>query len=85
MHYPASRLVTVHSSKGLLSRSGASCNCHKQASDLEAGRAVECRTTFIDLGYTNELKRDNASSIELAANAILAAAPYSASQSKLLG
>jgi hypothetical protein len=52
---------------------------------LEAGRAVECRTTFIDLGYTNELKRDNASSIEEAANAILAAAPYSASQSKLLG
>ena len=31
-----------------------------RASDVEAGRAAGCRTVFIDLGYTSELKPDNA-------------------------
>jgi D-glycero-D-manno-heptose 1,7-bisphosphate phosphatase len=47
--------------------------------DVEAGRAAGCRTVFIDLGYTAELKPDRASlvvsSIREAADAILAATP----------
>ena len=47
-----------------------------RASDVEAGRAAGCRTVFIDLGYTSELKPDNASfvvtSIEQAVDVILA-------------
>jgi D-glycero-D-manno-heptose 1,7-bisphosphate phosphatase len=50
-----------------------------RASDVEAGRAAGCRTVFIDLGYTNELKPDSASftvsSINQAADVILAARP----------
>ncbi len=30
-----------------------------RAVDVEAGRAAGCRTVFIDLGYTSELKPDN--------------------------
>jgi D-glycero-D-manno-heptose 1,7-bisphosphate phosphatase len=50
-----------------------------RATDVEAGRAVGCRTIFIDLGYTIEPKPDNAwfvvSSIARAADVILAATP----------
>ena len=53
-----------------------------RATDVEAGRAAGCRTVFIDLGYTGELKPDSASfmvsSIRQAADAILAATPASA-------
>jgi D-glycero-D-manno-heptose 1,7-bisphosphate phosphatase len=45
--------------------------------DVEAGRAAGCRTVFIDLGYTAELKPDRpslvVSSIREAADVILAA------------
>jgi D-glycero-D-manno-heptose 1,7-bisphosphate phosphatase len=50
-----------------------------RGSDIEAGRAAGCRTVFIDLGYTSELKPDNASfvvtSIEQAVDVILAGPP----------
>jgi D-glycero-D-manno-heptose 1,7-bisphosphate phosphatase len=50
-----------------------------RASDVEAGRAAGCRTVFIDLGYTGELKPDRpcftVSSIDQAADVILAATP----------
>jgi D-glycero-D-manno-heptose 1,7-bisphosphate phosphatase len=50
-----------------------------RASDIEAGRAAGCRTVFIDLGYTSELKPDSAcftvSSIQQAADVILVATP----------
>jgi D-glycero-D-manno-heptose 1,7-bisphosphate phosphatase len=50
-----------------------------RASDVEAGRAAGCRTVFVDLGYTSELKPDNASfvvtSIEQAVDVILAGSP----------
>jgi D-glycero-D-manno-heptose 1,7-bisphosphate phosphatase len=50
-----------------------------RASDIEAGRAAGCRTVFVDLGYTSELKPDSACftvrSIREAADAILAATP----------
>ena len=50
-----------------------------RATDVEAGRAAGCRTVFIDLGYTGEGKPDRpsftASSIDQAADVILAATP----------
>jgi D-glycero-D-manno-heptose 1,7-bisphosphate phosphatase len=50
-----------------------------RATDVEAGRVAGCRTVFIDLGYTSELKPDSASftvsSINQAADVILAARP----------
>jgi D-glycero-D-manno-heptose 1,7-bisphosphate phosphatase len=48
-----------------------------RGTDVEAGRAAGCRTVFIDIGYTSELKPDSASftvsSIGQAADLILAA------------
>jgi len=50
-----------------------------RATDVEAGRAAGCRTVFIDLGYTSELKPGNACftafSIDQAADIILAHTP----------
>lgn len=50
-----------------------------RGTDVEAGRAVGCRTVFIDLGYTGEPKPDRpsftVSSIAQAADVILAATP----------
>jgi D-glycero-D-manno-heptose 1,7-bisphosphate phosphatase len=47
-----------------------------RATDVEAGRAAGCRTVFVDLGYTSELKPGRASftvsSIGQAADVILA-------------
>jgi len=49
-----------------------------RASDIDAGRAAGCKTVFIDLGYTNERRPDNATfavhTIGEAADVILAAA-----------